>query len=334
MINYFTVIIFLLFFLFAQYYILYNLNYKIYFLKKKLINRWSNDDCYLVGGIIFISAIIFLQYLSYYFIKFNFFTNLDLFILILFYCIGLYDDKHNLTGKFKLLIYFLIITFFTCIYLFENLNINYLYILFLAIILFIIFVALSIIDNIDGLLTSHFIILILFYSILFFVSENYNHFFFLLSILIISSIFLYINLSKLNNYLGDSGSSLLAGILIIVFLKLYSLNIFSNTFDLKNIIFLIGIFSYPLFDIIYVFSKRILNGISPLQGGADHSSHILTNIFNSKYKMLFVILILNLLILNLSYFIFFNILSIFNYLIILSSIYFFLLMFILKNKYS
>tara|TARA_B100001250_G_C19803546_1_gene792217 strand:+ start:272 stop:1270 length:999 start_codon:yes stop_codon:yes gene_type:complete len=331
-INYFTVVILLLLFLFVQYNILYYLNFKIFFLKQKLINRWSNDDCYLVGGIIFISAIVFLQYLNYYFIKFNFFSNLDVFILILFYCFGFYDDKYNITGKFKLLIYFLIIVFLTYIYLFENLNINYLYILFLAIILFIIFVSLSIIDNIDGLLTSNFIIIILFFSILFFVSENYNHLFFLLCILIISSFFLFINLLKLNNYLGDSGSNVLACVLIIIFLKLNSLNIISNTLNFKNIIFLVGIFSYPLFDIIYVFCYRILNGISPLQGGADHSSHILTIFFKSKYKMLLVISILNLLILIISYFVFLNLLNIFYYLAILSSVYFFLFMFILKNK--
>ena len=220
MINYIVVSTFLIVFLLANYFFFYNLNYKKYFLKKKLIQRWSNEDCYLVGGTIIFLAIIFLQLFVSYFIKLNFFTFFKFIFIALFYLIGLYDDKYNLTGKFKLLIYFLIISFFIFVNFYENISYNFLSVSFLSIILFIIFVSIGIIDNIDGLLTSNFIIIILFYSLLLFSFEIYNHVFFLINLIFISIFFLFINLNKPNNYLGDSGSNLLASVLIILFSSL------------------------------------------------------------------------------------------------------------------
>ena len=75
------------------------------------------------------------------------------YLYYLFFLIGFYDDKFNLDGKYKILIYLFIIIFLNFYYT-DN---RYLFTNLLTIfILLVIFISINIIDNMDGIFSSFF----------------------------------------------------------------------------------------------------------------------------------------------------------------------------------
>jgi UDP-GlcNAc:undecaprenyl-phosphate/decaprenyl-phosphate GlcNAc-1-phosphate transferase len=300
--NYLISLFCLSFILLFQYFFLYKLKFKNFFIKKNLINRWSNENSFLVGGPIFLFSIILIYIFNLFFFEETIITKLDLLILIIFFIIGFYDDQFNLNGKLKLTIYFLIIYLITILYFYQNINFSFVNCFILSLLLFVIFVSLNIIDNIDGLFTLNFISIILYFIYLLLFNNILITTLYLISILLIALFFLTLNLFKSHNYLGDSGSNLLSIFLVLFFLKIQNTIDFYQPFFVHNLAMLIGIFSYSLFDIFYVSSKRLYNGFSPLIGGSDHSSHVIAIYFKSKFKSVMLILMINSIVLILAFF--------------------------------
>ena len=277
-------IFFTIIFIIITHNLFFKLGIKNYFKKSNNLQRWGKNDAYLIGGFIFISFFIYLYILGYFKIT-NFFLNIyELFILLIFFLVGFYDDKFNLNGKIKLILYFLVIVGLTIYYLDD---LNYLHIFLIGLILFFVFVALNIIDNMDGNFSLFFLIFTSYFIII-----NFSYFDLyvssLMGILLVNIYFLFINIFKGKNYLGDSGSYLLSGFIIIIFLKYRDSIDINRTIYLDSII-LLNLFAYPIYDLIYVSVKRISNGKSPLAGGTDHTSHVFSKLFVSDFKSLIVI---------------------------------------------
>ncbi len=152
--------------------------------------------------------------------------------------------------------------------------------------------ALNLIDGIDGLAGSIAVISSISFGFLFLLNGNYM-------MTLISSIlggaligFLRYNLSsKQKIFMGDCGS-MLTGFLLayqgISFLVSNGVASSSNTISNAPIV-LLAILSYPLFDLLRVFTIRIKQGKSPFSADSNHIHHRLLRIgLNHKKATLFL----------------------------------------------
>ena len=279
-----------IFFIFLIHISLFNFNLKYYFIKSDNSLRWSDKKAFLIGGFIFIVFFIYNYLISYFGFNNSLLNIYDLFFLIIFYLIGLYDDKYNINGKIKILFYFIYI-FFICSFYVNYLDLFSLIVL--SFVLFGIFISLNIIDNMDGVFPLFFLYVLIFISSLLSINNNIIIIYSLFPVILVSLYFLIINLFYGKNYLGDSGSYLLSGLMIITFLK-YGDKFITSFEIIQYVSLLIICFAYSIYDIIYVCIKRIQAGKSPLDGGLDHSSHKLSRIFNSDLKAIFFLGFINL----------------------------------------
>ncbi len=302
-----------IFFIFLIHISLFNFNLKYYFLKSDNSLRWSDKKAFLIGGFIFIVFFIYNYLISYFDFNTSLLNIYDLFFLTIFFLIGLYDDKYNIDGKFKFLFY-LIYIFFLCFFYLNDLDLVSLIVV--SLISFGIFISLNIIDNMDGIFPLFFLYVLIFISSLFFINNNITIIYSLFPVILISLYFLIINLFYGKNYLGDSGSYLLSGLMIIIFLK-YEDKLISSFDIIPYVNLLIICFAYSIYDIIYVCIKRIQSGKSPFDGGLDHSSHTLSIIFNSDLKAIYFLGFVNLMYFLINfYFILFNFFYLYNIFII------------------
>ena len=130
-------------------------------------------------------------------------------------------------------------------------------------------------------------------------------------------IFLFNILGKL--FLGNSGSSIISILLSLFYLKLYNENLIKFD-EIMLIFFLINI------DSIRIILERIINNKSPFSGDNNHFHHLLSKIINKN------IVYLPYLILSILPFGIYSIFKIKTYIIlILSLIFYFLLLLCLKN---
>jgi len=291
---YFYHLIFLIFFLIINYSIIFHYNLKKLFIKKNLTHRWSNDDCYLIGGYLFGSSIFFIFLLDLFF-GISSYLSFDKLIFICFFLfIGFIDDKRKLNGYLKILIFFISIFFINYYYNSNSTDYSFINYFVFSILLFILFVSLNIIDNMNGIFIISFLLICTFFLLNFYLVNALDLIFFIINIIIISFFFLYINFSKKNNYLGDSGSNLLSILILLFFFDFVSNNNinFDMSININNLIIFFSIFSYPLFDLFFVSISRLINKKSPLIGGVDHTSHILTKLTKSEIKSFIIILII------------------------------------------
>jgi len=149
--------------------------------------------------------------------------------------------------------------------------------------------AINLVDGIDGLLISISLIFIISYE--FFASVNTDLYF--LSIIITTSLIplYYFNFRKNEKiFLGDAGSYLLGGIISIYVLNILSVGYkIRPEFDVNKIIFIISILSYPIIDIIRIFTLRVMNKKSPFIADKNHIHHNLLKYNNSHFKTTFFI---------------------------------------------
>ncbi len=317
-----------LFFIFIIHIFIFSLNLKRFFIKSNNLGRWSDHKAYLIGGIIFLSFLIYFTTLSYLNFAVFFLDFYELFILFIFFLIGFYDDKFNLDGKYKILIYLFIIIFLNFYYT-DN---RYLFTNLLTIfILLVIFISINIIDNMDGIFSSFFFIVICSFVSLVYNNSNLIIISGLLSIILINLYFMYINIFKDKNYLGDSGSYLLSGFIIILYLKFKYL-IELNSYSINYLILLFVTFAYPIYDFVYVCFYRILNKKSPFSGGIDHTSHFFSKYFNSDSKSLIFICGINLIYIVSNYFLILNKYNYYYNICLLLIFYAFLSILIFKFK--
>ena len=255
----------------------------------------------LTGGLIVLLnitiVIVFLLAENSYLNKINIFEDkkdLIIFTLsfILFFLIGFFDDKYEISAnkKFLIMTIFLIpIVIFSDDLMIEQIRLTFMETkyslpfpisIFWTILCFLLFInAMNMFDGINYQVGLFSIFICIFFLI--------NNYFIILFILTIIGLlnFLFLN-HKNKAFLGDNGSYLLAFIFSYFFVKIYNqeAHIYSDYIVLIMII--------PGIDLIRLFITRILKGYHPFKPDRNHLHHILLR----KYNLITVNLIIQFLI--------------------------------------
>jgi len=243
----------------------------------------------LTGGIIILLNAIFALILIFSAQLHNqnlaiFETNYDLIILltsiIIFFLIGYFDDKYNISANKRFL--FIALILFPIIIFSEELmiskvyfsfteysiNLPYLFSIFWTVLCFLLFInAVNMFDGINYQVGIYSI-----YLTLFFLINNYFVIFFLF-ILVGLITFLVLN-HKYKSFLGDSGTYVLAFIFGYFFIKIY--NQIPNIKVDHIVLFMI----IPGLDLIRLFAMRIIKGQNPFTPDRNHLHHILLKRLN------------------------------------------------------
>jgi UDP-N-acetylmuramyl pentapeptide phosphotransferase/UDP-N-acetylglucosamine-1-phosphate transferase len=180
----------------------------------------------------------------------------------------------------------------------------FLSILFTVFVFILVINALNLVDGIDGLAGSLSIISSIVFGVLFFVNDHYLMT--LISFVLIGSIlgFLRYNLSSNQKiFMGDCGSMLAGFLLAYQGISLLALNTISVSSSLVSNapVILLAILSYPLFDLLRVFSIRIKQGKSPFSADANHIHHRLLRIGLDHKEATIVLSLLNVLVIGISF---------------------------------
>ncbi len=243
----------------------------------------------LTGGIIILLnssvAIIFSLYNQLYYEKFIIFkNNLDLIILnfsiLIFFLVGFFDDKYNISPNKRFL--FITLILFPIIYFSDDLIINqisfsfvsysftipYIYSIFWTVLCFLLFInSMNMFDGINYQVGLYSI-----YLSVFFLINNYFISFFVF-ILIGLITFIILN-HKYKSFLGDSGSYVLAFIFGYFFIKIYNQ---VETIKVDHIFLFMII---PGIDLIRLFLVRISKNQNPFTPDRNHLHHIISKKFN------------------------------------------------------
>jgi UDP-GlcNAc:undecaprenyl-phosphate GlcNAc-1-phosphate transferase len=242
-----------------------------------------------IGGIFFLINFLFIIAVGYLFkIKLFYFNIGDsvkyfsfLITFILFFILGILDDKYILSYKIKFFFSFLFLLFLIKIdknLVIYELRFSFLeypillkyFATFFTILCILLFInACNMIDGLNLLSISYFI-----FIIFFFIFNKY------ISNLFILLIFYYIFFIYLNNrnqiFLGDNGTISISFLLSYFFIKSYNANFISNV----DIIFLI--MAIPGLDMFRLFLERILNKKNPFKADSNHLHHLILYKFPKK----------------------------------------------------
>ena len=258
------------------------------------VRKFHKNNVPLFGGILIIYNLIFFFVLDY-------FLNLNLsqeivnkreyftFCIgtIIFFCIGLFDDKYNLSANKKLFLNFFILLFLTLMddnlvikqlkfSFFENPiylnNFSHLFTI-LCVLLF-----LNAINMFDGINLQTATYCIIIFSIFLFKGIYIS-----LSIIFICILILFLFYNSLNKiFLGDSGTQVLAFVISYVLIKSYNLN---QSFTPEEIFVIL---SLPGLDMFRLFLLRVFNGKNPFSPDRNHIHHLIENKFK-KFKTFIII---------------------------------------------
>ena len=241
------------------------------------------------------------------------FSILNLNVLFLWICaiiiftLGLIDDIYDVRASLKLIVQIVVATIMiisTDLHLesfqglFNLYNIPSNFSLLLTGLVYLVFINMfNLIDGVDGLSSGIGIVATLF-------TASLAIYFNLGDLIIISCVFLgvlivfyrwnHYELEK-KMYLGDNGSMLL-GLLMTYFLLsvLNQSNGIDNTWKdsfLKvNPVFFMTLFSYPLLDLIRVFTLRVVSGESPFKADRRHVHHRLSDLGLSHLQISLIVM--------------------------------------------
>lgn len=277
------------------------LNILIYFFNKNIaqsLNLFDNPDNLrklhkikvpLTGGIIILlNSIIALILIITEQISFEISGTIknynDLIILLIsivvFFLVGFFDDKYNISANKRFL--FISIILIPIIHFSDDLiidqihfsftnytiNLSYLTSILWSTLCFLLFInAVNMFDGINLQVGLYSIFLSLFFMI-----NNYFLFFF--SFIFIGLITFIILNYQFKSFLGDSGSYVLAFIFGYFFIKLYNQ---TDTIKVDQVVLFMII---PGLDLIRLFTIRIINGYNPFTPDRNHLHHILSKKFN------------------------------------------------------
>ena len=262
------------------------------------IRKFHKKKTSLFGGsIILLNLLLF--YLLSVFLYNDLVLNINLKIFIsgclLFYLLGLIDDKKNLNSTLKFLFELLIafvIVFYDESILIEKLYFSSLnktldlgnYSIFFTILCFVIFInALNMFDGIN-LQSGTYSLIIIF--VLFIYSKEYL---ILIAIVFALLTFLYLN-NKSKVFLGDNGTLLIGFILSYLIIHSAKSTNYINLSADKIFILMI----LPGLELIRLFILRIIKKRHPFSSDRHHIHHILLN--NFKYdKVISIIILLSIL---------------------------------------
>ncbi len=285
------------------------LNFFLYFFNEKFaqaFNLYDNPDSFrkfhktkvpLTGGIIILINIIFVLIFTifdqfYYKKLFIFETNLDLIIffisVVIFFIIGLVDDKYNISANkrfiFAALILIPIVIFSEDLVIRQiefsftkySFSLPYFIAIFWTILCFLLFI--NAINMFDGI--NYQVGLYSIYLSTFFLLNDYFVLFF--SLLMIGLINFIILNHKSKSFLGDSGSYLLAFLFGYFFIKFYNQTTIIKTDHI--VLFMI----IPGVDLIRLFTIRIMKGNNPFVADRNHLHHIISKKFSLIYTNLII----------------------------------------------
>ena len=206
--------------------------------------------------------------------------------MTIMFFIGLVDDLIGVSPKSKLIgqvIVAIIIIFMT------NLRISSLYGILgiyelpyiVSVILTVLFYitiinAYNLIDGVDGLAGSFAITANVLFAIFFYLNSNFTMLFLSLGIIGALTSFLFFNFSKTKKiFMGDTGSMVIGMLLAYQAVNLTSVDFYETLafIDLKSLVYILALFSFPLIDTIRVFSIRIKEGKSPFTADNNHIHH-------------------------------------------------------------
>ncbi len=250
------------------------------------VRKFHKKEIPLFGGILIIYNLVFFVTLDY-FLNFNYLQEINgkreyltFFIGILFFfCIGIFDDRYNLSANKKLFINFFILLFLILID--DNLVIKQLSFSFienpiylnnfshlftiLCILLFI-----NAINMFDGINLQTGTYCIIIFSIFIF-KDIYTF----ISIILIYSLILFLFYNFLNKFfLGDSGTNLLAFLISYILIKSYNID---QAFTADEIFIIL---SFPGLDMFRLFILRIFKGKNPFKPDRNHIHHLIQKKFN------------------------------------------------------
>ena len=267
------------------------------------IRKFHKKPVPLIGGSLLIYNLIMFSFISCFIdlklnYSYNFINTREYFSfyagLILFFLVGIYDDKFNLSANKKLSINFFLILLIILVD--ENLvikelsftflensihlrNISY----FFTIICILLFVnALNMFDGIN-LQVSTYSIIIFF---IFFLKDIYIFF----SLIIILSLILFLFYNFLNKgFLGDSGTQVLAFVISYIIIKSHNIGFNLNPEEIFILL------AFPGLDMFRLFIFRIINGKDPFNPDTNHMHHLISRKFNKSiaFVLIQLIIILN-----------------------------------------
>ena len=249
-----------------------------------------------IGGFIFLSNIFF--FLIYYllnigFLNLGYFVTLkEIFIfyifLLLFFLIGVLDDKFNLSSNIKLILSFVLICsliFFDKQFLIKELyfsffnkkiNIQYVPYLFSAICFLLFINAFNMFDGINLQSTI--------YAFFLFVIFSQKGIFIEISLVLLISLLFFGYLNYKNRcFMGDNGTLLISFILSFFFVK--AANVYKVF--LADEIFLLMLI--PGLDLIRLAFTRVLSRKHPFKGDRNHLHHLLIKRFNLSKTLIIII---------------------------------------------
>jgi UDP-GlcNAc:undecaprenyl-phosphate GlcNAc-1-phosphate transferase len=258
--------------------------------KRKIHNKPISK----IGGIIFFSFIILYIIISYIFEKdTNNIVSLSfLFLLNIFFIIGLIDDIRPIPPKIKIIL--IITACLIFLLLDKNLIIHKLFflyikntqinlgaygIVFTIFCIFIFYNAVNFSDGANGILIS---LSIFWLSYLLLNESNYDKF--LMLTLIILVLIFFLNIKNIL-FMGNSGSNLLSILISLLFIDSYNNNPINI---LPEKIFLL--FFLPGVDCVVVTLRRIYYNKNPFYPDKSHFHHKLMYIIKKKYVWLVYIL--------------------------------------------
>lgn len=177
-------------------------------------------------------------------------------------------------------------------------------VLFTVFTMLVIINAFNLIDGIDGLSGSIALVTSLVFST-WFCMYNENSQMAVVGFAFAGSLiaFLRFNISPAKIFMGDTGSLLIGTILAVFAVEFIEINnTYRGDFFVNSApVVAIGILILPLFDLLRVFSIRIYHKHSPLYPDRNHLHHLLVDMGMSHTPAMFILVILNIVIITISF---------------------------------
>ena len=289
--------------------------------RKSHINPISCAGGLIIFPYIFLS-LIYLYFLSYIKLKI---LLIWIFLCSSFFIMGFIDDKIHLNAKSKtfilLFILFIVLplekSLIITVLNFEDINypilLNQGSIFFTIFCIYFFYNSLNFSDGLNGVGLS----LSLYFFITIIIANNELNILYYSSLISIVLILIPNLFNKI--FIGNSGISFLSTILFLLFIQSYN----SYYFKFDEIMLIVFL---PAIDTARITIERILNGNSPFSSDKNHFHHLLTKIFKKEYVFLPYIIFA-----MLPYLAMKNNLP--SYIcLILFSIFYFLILFLLKKR--
>ena len=261
------------------------------------IRKFHKNDVPLFGGILIFFNLIIL-------IAVDQIVNLNIFLeiearreffsfcigFLLFFLIGIYDDKYNLSANKKLFLNFFIILFIILLddsLVIKKLNFSFfdnpIYLksfshLFTVLCILLFLNALNMFDGVN--------LQAAFYCLIIFIIFLLKNTFYTLSIILILILILFLIYNFFNkSFLGDSGTQVLAFLISYILIKSHNAN---EIFTPEEIFVILSI---PGIDMFRLFLFRIFKGKNPFSPDRSHIHHLILEKFN-KFQTFVIIQVL------------------------------------------